>query len=689
MHVYIMSNHFDNNSNSEIVHEGWLTKSPPNSRIWRARWRKRWFVLRHSGEIPGQYFLCYYTDQNHRKLKGQIDLDQCEQVDAGLRFESRKLKYQHMFDIKTPKRTYYLAAENEDDMNRWVDAICHICGLKTYPQDSPPISPSSTGPYIPISECYSGDPLSADRVNDFLANSNGLKNTSPFHPFDESFDWSKKFHTLRPGNLDLRAMSGECDTMTPPPQSPATDGESVFTDDDSIVQSSIMAQKPIVNWETFPRPSDSSLEGDVPKLSLVPNKRYTRTFESAESSQLIVAPPRPPKPCHLVLTPTSTTGCPNCHQSSNNCESCKQQQLSSSLDTQNKSNHQLGVENCYQQKMMSITPKSDVEEPPSLEGETEDGKKKVSSTTSVASMTADDVFDTSRSQQIESKRANLPNTSGEIFRYDFDISTTLLSDPSTSISPSIGSSAVTSHSQFPSESPLYSNLPSPTNLSTPPLVNRELKPGRKLSDSTNSNEASPNLIVGSAPMPAAISSMLVQHSPMPAPPNIDRKLKPLIPFSHPIQIGKKYDTADGGPLQLASPPGSFGPRRAAPSPIPPQVRRHSTSDDDLGMYNDFSNDQIYIYNNTKFHTMDNNYRQGFSTIQYLDLDFFGTSASSSSPSKSFEPSSTVTSRPLASDANLNGTPYKTIDFLKTEAFNRTRQQAELQRQQLQCAQATL
>lgn len=44
------------------------------------RWRKRWFALRHSGELPGQYFLEYYTDKRCRKLKGCIDLDQCEQV---------------------------------------------------------------------------------------------------------------------------------------------------------------------------------------------------------------------------------------------------------------------------------------------------------------------------------------------------------------------------------------------------------------------------------------------------------------------------------------------------------------------------------------------------------------------------------------------------------------------------------
>jgi len=57
------------------------------------------------------------------------------QVDAGLRFENRKQKYQYMFNVKTPKRIYYLVAENEADMNKWVDAVCQVCGLKAYTQD--------------------------------------------------------------------------------------------------------------------------------------------------------------------------------------------------------------------------------------------------------------------------------------------------------------------------------------------------------------------------------------------------------------------------------------------------------------------------------------------------------------------------------------------------------------------------
>lgn len=59
-----------------------------------------------------------------------IDLDQCEQVDSGLRLEHRNQKFQHMFDVKTPRRTYYLAADSEKDMIDWVNCICQVCNLQ-------------------------------------------------------------------------------------------------------------------------------------------------------------------------------------------------------------------------------------------------------------------------------------------------------------------------------------------------------------------------------------------------------------------------------------------------------------------------------------------------------------------------------------------------------------------------------
>lgn len=137
-------------TNKEVYHEGWLIKSPPTKRIWRARWRRRWFTLKQ-GEIPGQYVLEYYTDRKCRKLKGTIDLDQCEQVDAGLRLDRQKEKYAHMFDVKTPTRTYYLAADTEEDMRGWVNCICHVCQLQETQSND------ESRPYCNISAITTGD----------------------------------------------------------------------------------------------------------------------------------------------------------------------------------------------------------------------------------------------------------------------------------------------------------------------------------------------------------------------------------------------------------------------------------------------------------------------------------------------------------------------------------------------------
>lgn len=52
-------------------------------------------------------------------------------MDLGLKLEERNLKFDHVFDIKTPNRTYYLAADTEEEMKSWVTCICRVCGLKS------------------------------------------------------------------------------------------------------------------------------------------------------------------------------------------------------------------------------------------------------------------------------------------------------------------------------------------------------------------------------------------------------------------------------------------------------------------------------------------------------------------------------------------------------------------------------
>ncbi|XP_078048909.1 uncharacterized protein LOC144476153 [Augochlora pura] len=581
-------------TSQEIVHEGWLIKSPP-TKLWRARWRKRWFALRHSGELPGQYFLEYFTDKRCRKLKGRIDLDQCEQVDAGLRFENRKQKYQYMFNVKTPKRTYYLVAESEADMNKWVDAVCQVCGLKAYTQDeeqqcqmfqfetqeSPPISPTSTisGPYIPISECISGR-----RLNDTSSLSSAL-GQGPEH-----YDAPRR---LAPS----------------PPRSPTTtDAESVFTDDEWT------APVPSVNWETFPSSGESKqLQGssDAEIGSWSVRKRFgkLRIVDSAvpPDVETLPAPPRPPKPPHML--------------------------------PENPGHNYLN-----------------------LDGATESSKPTTPATpapsTPATAIVTDESYDFPRSHQpgqapdpaaidqsskhFYSNAAPSSIEETRVFRYDFQEE-----EPS---SPRSESSATATYSNLPS--PLVrDNSATSAAAPPPPIVYRELKPGRKTSDSTSiiSNEPSPG------PTVPALETSSAEHSPA-EPPSINRKLKPPLNRS-PVE----------GPLQLASPPGR-GRIRAAPSPTPPSHvhsnRHQSTSDEDNNAFDD--KEEIYYYQDQNTFIPASNRR--LVVLQYLDLDLEATEnfTSSSLPPTQSPPNTTV---------------YKTVDFLKTEAFNRTRQRVEEERKQ--------
>lgn len=71
----------------------------------------------------------YYKNDHAKKPIRIIDLHCCEQVDAGLTFKRKEFQDSFVFDIKTAERTFYLVAETEDDMNRWVRSICQLCGF--------------------------------------------------------------------------------------------------------------------------------------------------------------------------------------------------------------------------------------------------------------------------------------------------------------------------------------------------------------------------------------------------------------------------------------------------------------------------------------------------------------------------------------------------------------------------------
>ncbi|XP_044524121.1 GRB2-associated-binding protein 2 [Gracilinanus agilis] len=127
----------------EVVCAGWLRKSPPEKKLRRYAWKKRWFILR-SGRMSGDPdVLEYYKNDHSKKPLRVINLSFCEQVDAGLTFNKKELQDSFVFDIKTSDRTFYLVAETEEDMNKWVHSICQICGFNQE-EDSASSKPLTT-----------------------------------------------------------------------------------------------------------------------------------------------------------------------------------------------------------------------------------------------------------------------------------------------------------------------------------------------------------------------------------------------------------------------------------------------------------------------------------------------------------------------------------------------------------------
>ncbi|XP_073405885.1 GRB2-associated-binding protein 1 isoform X2 [Dendrobates tinctorius] len=131
----------------EVVCSGWLRKSPPEKKLKRFAWKRRWFILR-SGRLTGDPdVLEYYKNDHAKKPIRIIDLNLCEQVDAGLVFPKKEFEHSYIFDIKTIDRIFYLVAESEEEMNRWVRSICDICGFNPTEED---VKPSNVPVQAPI-----------------------------------------------------------------------------------------------------------------------------------------------------------------------------------------------------------------------------------------------------------------------------------------------------------------------------------------------------------------------------------------------------------------------------------------------------------------------------------------------------------------------------------------------------------
>lgn len=80
-------------------------------------WKKRWFVFDRQKRA-----LCYYTDEHKREPKGIIYFQAIQEVyvDSTL---SNKGHSKTAFCVKTPQKTYYLAAPSGLALSIWIDVI--------------------------------------------------------------------------------------------------------------------------------------------------------------------------------------------------------------------------------------------------------------------------------------------------------------------------------------------------------------------------------------------------------------------------------------------------------------------------------------------------------------------------------------------------------------------------------------
>ncbi|XP_069556633.1 GRB2-associated-binding protein 3 [Brachyistius frenatus] len=115
-------------SAGDVVCTGWLIKSPPEKKLKRFAWRKRWFVLRRGRMSGNPDVLEYYQSKNSKKPIRTIDLKECEveMLDGQLRIQ-RDFHGKHLFVVKTSSRIFYLVAKTEEEMNNWISRISQIC----------------------------------------------------------------------------------------------------------------------------------------------------------------------------------------------------------------------------------------------------------------------------------------------------------------------------------------------------------------------------------------------------------------------------------------------------------------------------------------------------------------------------------------------------------------------------------
>ncbi|GAU98579.1 hypothetical protein RvY_09707 [Ramazzottius varieornatus] len=112
--------------------EGYLYK---NKKFKPSGWTKKWYIVQHHPALDGRHTLDYYADESKKKLSGQIQLSQSDEVEPIQNCIDIRGTYRYAFKLKTPKQEYFFAATSQLDMTKWVSCLSQVCGIKSDTSD--------------------------------------------------------------------------------------------------------------------------------------------------------------------------------------------------------------------------------------------------------------------------------------------------------------------------------------------------------------------------------------------------------------------------------------------------------------------------------------------------------------------------------------------------------------------------
>ncbi|XP_067943932.1 GRB2-associated-binding protein 1-like isoform X3 [Watersipora subatra] len=299
----------------EEICSGWLTKSPSSKYVTlfsrgkisikvplKSKWHRRYFVLRKpQGSLPHQFAFDYFKDEHDHRRRGTINLEECEKILS----ELDSSHYPHLFSIKTKSRhkdrVYYLAAETEEDMLRWVKCLCSLCDLKMGPTSAdPPLSPENhnVAPNPPVR--HDSMQLTVDLPTQKVSPNQSLANEALSNEILEEIE------AINQGRIDIdnrpindRVPSGytelvECTTGESPLS--GTNGECVQSNATRKPQHLAAPSRSVNQSQSVRRPDRPPMEGIKYSRSANSSPRFARTLPNTRPSTDQLVPPRPPKP---------------------------------------------------------------------------------------------------------------------------------------------------------------------------------------------------------------------------------------------------------------------------------------------------------------------------------------------------------------------------------------------------------